>query len=164
MITPSITDNAVYQALGGYLSSCFECAVIRGQVNDTPMPQGNFILMNDVWKKALATNSREYGEASQDIKTHTEYCIQVDFYGEKSGEMAQTFLMLIQDSHSFYAFPAGIKPLYATDPRQIPLITGEKNYLERWTTEVHLQFNPTVTTPVVMIDELPVFPILANGL
>lgn len=164
MITPSITDNAVYRALGGYLSSCFECTVIRGQVNDTPMPQGSFILMNDVWKKALATNSHEYGEDSQDIKTHTEYCIQVDFYGENSGEMAQSFITLIQDSHAFYAFPAGIKPLYATDPRQIPLVTGEKNYLERWTTEVHLQFNPTVTTPVAMIDELPVFPILANGL
>jgi len=168
MISPNITDDAVYRALGGFLSSCFECTVIRGQVNDVSMPQGTFIQMSDVWKKALATNAhRYYGEGEDgknETRTRTEYCIQVDFYGEGSGDMAQAFLTLSQDDYTFQYFPAGIKLLYATDPREIPLITGEKNYLERWTTEAHLQINPTVTTPVTMIEELPVFPILANGL
>lgn len=165
MILPDITDNAVYAALGRFLSSLFGITVIRGQVNDVSMPQGDFILMNDVWKKALSTNSRHYdfNESTAGIKTHTEYCIQVDFYGEGAGDRAQTFLNLVQDEYAFQSFPDGIKPLYATEPRQIPLITAEKNYLERWTTEVHLQFNPTVTTQIVLIDGLPVSTILANG-
>lgn len=165
-MNPSITDNAVYRALGGFLSSAFGCQVIRGQVNEVSMPQGTFILMNDVWKKALSTNAHAYTKKNSgqvSIKTPIEYCIQVNFYGEGSGEMASTFITLSQDAYAFDGFPAGIKILYATLLKQDPLITGEKNFLERWATEVHIQINPTVTTPADYAEELIVSVNLANG-
>lgn len=163
-MTPSITNKQVFVALGNFLKSMFSCDVIIGEVNLVSMPQGSFILMNDVAKRRVSQNHPSYSiDGEEQVKTPTEYQIQVDFYGADSGDMCQTFLNMFNDRWAWEQFPKTIKPLFCDDPRQIPLITGETNYLERWVTTAHIQYNPTVTVPVILIDDLPVSVYLANG-
>ena len=160
----SITNKQVFVALGNFLKSMFSCDVIIGEVNLVSMPQGSFILMNDVGKRRLSTNAHSYSsEGEMSVSTATEYRIQLDFYGADSGDMCQSFISLANDLYAYESFPERIKPLYTSEPMQIPLVTGEENFLEQWTTEIHLQINPTVTVPVTLIDELSVTIILANG-
>lgn len=163
MISPSITNDAVFTALRAFLLSFVDCEVRQAELNGVPMPQGSFIVMDDIGKKRLSTNAHSYADTGQTILTPTEFRIQLDFYGEDAADMSQTFLSLFNDGYAYDFFPKNIKPLYADDPREIALVSGEENYVSRWTTEAHLQINPTVTTPIALIEELPVFPILANG-
>lgn len=163
-MNPSITNKQVFVALGNFLKSMFSCDVIIGEVNLVSMPQGSFILMNDVAKRRVSQNHPSYSlDGNQQVKTPTQYDIQLDFYGADAGEMSQTFLMLWNDGYAYDHLPTSIKPLYCDDPKQIPLITGEENYLERWVTTAHIQYNPTVTVPVDLIEDIPVYVNLANG-
>lgn len=164
MTSPNITNNAVFTALGDFLSVLFDCDIIKGEVNLVSMPQGSFILMNDVGKRRISQNHPSYSiDGNQQVKTPTQYDIQLDFYGADAGEMSQTFLMLWNDGYAYDHLPASIKPLYCDDLKQISLITGEENYLERWTTTAHIQYNPAVTVPVNLIEDIPVYVKLANG-
>ena len=130
--------------------------VIQAQDNNVPPPKSAFITMNNVGKRRLATNSRSYTDTedqqTQNTIMPTEYTIQVDFYGEGAGERAQTLSALFFDYFAYDAFPENIKPLFAADPHQIPLITGEKNYLERWSMDVKIQYNPVISTPMKFFD------------
>ncbi|EON0395439.1 hypothetical protein ACLS0Z_005057, partial [Escherichia coli] len=48
-VTLSVTESALYQALGDYLRGLFSDAGIeRTQQNQVPMPQGNFITMTGI--------------------------------------------------------------------------------------------------------------------
>ena len=162
-MTPDITERDVKKALGDFLSGLFSCEIVLGQENLVPMPQGSFILIDNVAKRQLSTNSHSYSDGSgMAVKTATEYRLQIDFYGSDAGDMAQAFLMLFNDGYAYEAFPDGIKPLYADSPKEIPLITAEKNYLSRWTMDVFIQYNPTVTASVGFIGDIPVSVNLAN--
>lgn len=161
MINTSILNEAVFTALRSFLLTFVDCEVRQLQENDVPMPQGSFVGMTDIGKRRLATNSHDFDSGR--ILTPTEFRIQLDFYGEDAADMCQTFLTLFNDSYAYEKFPSNIKPLYADDPREIALISGEENYVSRWTVEIYLQFNPTVTIPVTKIEDIPVFTILANG-
>lgn len=163
MISPSITNDAVFTALRAFLLSFVDCEVRQAEMNDVSMPQGGFIVMDDIGKKRISTNTHSYADTGQTILTPTEFRIQLDFYGEDAADMAQTFLSLFNDGYAYDFFPKGIKPLYADDPREIALVSGEENYVSRWTTEAHLQINPTVTLPVPVIEDIPVSVIIANG-
>ena len=39
------------------------------------------------------------------------------------------------------------------DPQQIPLISGEKQFVERWKTEAKIQINPVVSVPMDFFSE-----------
>ena len=154
---PSISDSDVFTALRMFLMMMFPSVeVIQAQDNNVPPPKGAFITMNNVGKRRLATNSRSYTDTedqqTQDTVMPTEYSVQVDFYGEEAGERAQTLSALFFDYVAYDSFPDNIKPLYASDPFQIPLITGEKNYRERWSMDVKIQYNPVISTPMTFFD------------
>lgn len=166
MTDPS--DNDIYKALGGLI--CLidpDADVNTAQVDRVPMPKNGFVLMDIIGMKPLATNSHSYGRnngnGQEGIKTPMECRIQVDFFGNDSARKSRRFVQVFNDAYGYENMPSWIKPLYATEQRQIVFPTGEKNYLERWMTEVFLQFNPTVTLPVPVIEDIPVSVIIANG-
>lgn len=165
MIKIDITESDVIDVVGKFLRQLFECTVIKGQVNRVSMPHGSFIVMMPIFRKALSMNVKTVKETSSDIMTPTELTMQLDFYGDNAGDMAQIFLNCIHDDFAFRFFPLGIKPLYTSDIRQLPFITGEKNYLDRWSTDLTLQFNPTVEVPEDTWTTLGDFRVIhANGL
>ena len=156
---PDIQDSTVFTALRSFLSMLFpDIEVIQTQQNRAPPPPKAFIAMSNAGKRRLSTNQRTYTDTNeaktQNTVMPTEYTIQVDFYGAGSGERVQTFCTLFFDYYGCDAFPENVRPLYVTDPQQIPLISGEKQFVERWKTEAKIQINPVVSVPMDFFSDL----------
>lgn len=151
---PSITDNDVFKALGDFLVSVLPAGtpVMQAQDNLVGMPLTGFVTMNNNSKKRLATNVHMYTKdspilGSKQVMVSTQYVIQLDLYGPDAGMWATTVQTLFRDEYATDVMPNNMQPLHADDPIQIPLITGEQNYLERWKLLCYMQYNPIVTVP-----------------
>jgi len=70
--------------------------------------------------------------------------IQMDFYGYVGGDMSNIAITVLRSIATTGAFPAGVTPLYCSDAIQAPLTTGEKQYEERWSATLSLQYNSPV--------------------
>lgn len=152
MITPSITDTQVVTALRTFILGIVSCEVIREQVNRVAMPAGDFVALNLVAAKPLATNTDTYDttQSTKSVLRPTQVTIQVDCYGATAGENAQAIASLLRDDYAVQSFIASgydVAPLYAGDAQQMPLITGEEQYLQRWTFKAELQYNPILVVP-----------------
>lgn len=173
----SIADDQVFTALRSFLLSVLPSGVevIQTQDNGVPMPIGGFVSMNNVSKIRLSTNQSSYRRTTapngfRDVTTPTQYTIQMDFYGDTAGEWASLASNLFRDPYATDLFPDGIKPLYADDPIQIPLIDGEMNYTQRWKLQAVMQYNPAVSLAqqfasdinVVINDPLSPDPVIAE--
>lgn len=156
--TIDLAESAVFTALRSFILDVTPIAannVRQGQINRVAMPVGNCAIMSITRRMQLATTARTYrpsGEPApapghRDTQRSTEIDIQVDFYGAASGENVQIFTTLFRDLYGCdFMRTSRVQPLYCSDPRQMPLVTGEDQYEERWTTIASLQFNPTVST------------------
>lgn len=156
-MNPSILEVTVFSALRTFILSIVDCEVIRTQVNRVPTPKGDFIALTPVSAAPLETNTDTWTDTTKTVLRPVQMNFQVDCYGEKSGDRAQSISMLFRDDYacqSFLAYGLGIQPLYAGDAQQIPLISGEDAYVERWTFELALQVNPTVSFPIQTADTL----------
>ena len=84
---------------------------------------------------------------------------QVDVYGPNSGNFAQIISALFRDEYAvsrFAAMSPAISPLYADDPRQLAFSDGEQQYENRWSIDVEMQVDETVTVPQQFADVLTV--------
>ncbi len=155
---PDITDARVFTVLRSYLLSFFpDVEVIRTQDNRVPPPRNGFIALTGTGKRRIETNWRRYVDTAEtkvkDVIMPTEYAIQVDFYGKGAGEMSQAFCTLFFDDTSCEMFPNDVRPLYASDPVQMPMVSAEKQYMERWRVDIRMQCNPAVTVPQDFFDK-----------
>lgn len=165
MIEPSILEKQVFSALRAVLLTIVDCAVIRTPVNRAAMPKGDFIALSPGDTIALSTNVSLYTDTTKTTTRPSQFTIQLDCYGTGASDRATAISILLRDEYAYEAFAAissGIQTLYATDPTQMPLVTGEEQYMERWMFKSLLQFNPAVTTPQQSADELSVDLIEAN--
>lgn len=161
--TISITDQDVFTALRTFLLLILPTGtkVIQAQDNRVAIPKGKFVAMTARSNERLATNTGSYTDpgtnpGGKGVLTPSKFGIQLDFYGDDSAKWAATTQALMRDGYAFDNFPTGIKPLYADDPVQIPLINGEQQYEQRWKLEVMLQINPVVTVAQDFSDALSV--------
>jgi hypothetical protein len=87
----------------------------------------------------------------------TEIVVQADVHGPASADNAQRISTLFRDDFACEAFSgltALISPLYTSDPRQIPFETGEQQTDERWSIDLHMQADITVTTGMQFAEQL----------
>ncbi|MCM1513229.1 MAG: hypothetical protein NC112_09020 [Oxalobacter formigenes] len=121
------------------------------------MPKTGFVIVNPISRTRLALPEDSYTDTDekkeQHILTRMQCAFQVDFYGRESGDLAQTFVNLVNDQYAYNVFPENIKPLYCSDPSQMPLIDGEKQYTERWRVDMQLQANPAASVPMTFFDK-----------
>lgn len=146
-LTSSITETDIFTAVRTFLLDYVSCEVVRGLGNRVPMPKGDFIAMTQGQNLNLATPEHSY-TTTNNIKQAKQFTVQIDCYGAKSSERAAYLASLFWDdlaSQSFATSGKDIKPLYADDPRQIPLVNGEDQYEERWMFNVLIQYNPIVS-------------------
>lgn len=150
--TISITDTDVFTAMRTFLVAVLPTGaeVVKAQDNGVPMPKVQFVAMNNNGYMRLNTNIDTYVDtganpSQKKIETHTEYRIQLDFYGADSSSWAAMVYGAFRDSYASDLFPTTIQPLYTDNPIQMPLITGEEQYLQRWKMQASLQINPVVT-------------------
>jgi hypothetical protein len=170
MISPSITETQVFTALRAFLLTIVDCEVIRLPNNRVAMPKGEFISLSPVSNIALSTNVAGYSGTDKSILRPSQVTIQVDCYGASAGDRATAITTLLRDPYGCDAFNVGgapidltqvggsyvlgesplyalpnIQPLYASDARQMPMVDSEAAYVERWSFDCVLQFNPVLT-------------------
>jgi hypothetical protein len=88
-----------------------------------------------------------------------QMAIQVDVYGPNSGNFAQIISAMFRDGYAleqFAAMSSAISPLYADEPRQLAFSDGEQQYENRWSIDVQLQIDQTITVPQQFADSLKV--------
>jgi len=159
----SVVIDDIIDALADFIDPFVDGAeIIRGQVNRTPPPSGQYIELTEILSVDLSVPYQQYSASAQvdpvldqaDLIGRVRSDIQVDFYGDNSGNWCRVILNAIRTGYGFDAFPENIKPLYATDGMQHPWTTGEKQSVTRWTITVSIQYNPQVTVPQEFADEI----------
>jgi hypothetical protein len=166
-VSPGMVD--LYVALRAFIQGVIggtpPVPVIQGLGNRAAMPAGPFIAMTRVGSYRLATNvdTDTDGYPSNPQITSalqaTRLDIQIDFYGPNSGDWATMIGTLFRDPYASDALGDICQPLYADDPRMMPLITAEKQYLERWMVLAALAYNPVTVTPQAFFTTLDIVPI-----
>lgn len=151
---PDITDAFIFTTVRAFLLLVLENTdVIRFQVNRVAEPDTpDFVVMTAGPRVRLATNTEAWDQEAEaptavTITAPTQVDIQLDVHGPASADAAQTIRTLFRSTYATAAFPATLQPLYADDPHQVPFVNGERQYEDRWVVTVHLQANPTVSTP-----------------
>ena len=157
--TIDLTEQAVFVGLRAFVLDVLPLPanqVVKGQQNRVPMPTGpNFVVLTPTGRAQLATTARTY-EPTDDpapavgqrgTQRQTRLDIQIDVYGPTAAENVQIVSTLLRDAYGCdFLRSRKVQPLYCNDPRQLPLVTGEQQYLQRWMLGATLQFNPTVST------------------
>lgn len=86
-----------------------------------------------------------------ELEQETEYVVQIDVHAatvQAAGDMAGIIATTFRDEYAYQIINgenSAVAPLYAEDPRQSPFLNAEQQYESRWTIDVHLQANQTVT-------------------
>ncbi len=110
--------------------------------------------------QTLASSPLYAGVALHSQATRLVY--QLDVHGDGSADHAQTITTLFRDEYATTALPPSIQPLWASDARQMPYITGQAQFEDRWIVEVSLQANIIVQTPQQFAERLDptLYPVL----
>ena len=167
MYTSSITVDNVIDALADFLQPFVDGAdIIRAQVNRVPMPSLPCVVLTELFHVDLRVPSQDYDVLNEevDLSASNRIDIQVEFYGDSAGDYCRSVETAFRTMWGFDMFPAGIKPLYTSDGIQSPLISGEQQYVSRWTLTVSMQYNPIVSVPQQFADELTATTIAADVL
>jgi hypothetical protein len=96
---------------------------------------------------AQTVTSKALAAGVEDILQPTRVTVQLDVHGPASADNAQIISTLFRDSYgtdAFAALNAGVIPLFADDPKQIPFENEQKQIETRWVIDAVLQVNQTV--------------------
>lgn len=121
--------------------------IIRGQVNGVPPPLPPAIVITEILQAQFTTTRTKLGGLIGNEITYKmprRLDLQIDCYGSRGGEMAVIGTTLLRSMAATEYFPEGYEPLYCSDPMQLPLITGEKQYEARWTFTFSMQYNTSI--------------------
>jgi len=143
-VYPDITSDAVFTILRTFILTLVDCEVIRSQENRVPMPKGDFITMTPISMSALSYPVDAYTVTAKSILRPTNMRVQIDCYGIRAMDRALTLTTAFRDSLATEQFNDGIQVLYPEEAKQLPLITGEDQFLERWNFYLSLQLNPVI--------------------
>lgn len=148
-VTLNTTHDDIYREVRALLLGLFRLSddqVIRGYSNNVPLPNSPFVLMNIIHEQALSTNVHNYSleEGDVEVMQSVEVQMQIDFYGETSGQMARKFCTLWRD---FYACEQlkSCQPLYCDEPKYLPFTNEANEYEERFMVTAQLTYNPVLT-------------------
>lgn len=148
-VTIDIIDQDVFRSFVTFFKTFIpsDVEIVQQQDNRVPMPKGAFIAMNNNGMDRLSFNVDSYDALTQgkSMLSSFVYEVQLDFYGPIAQAWAAETVTLFRDEYATDIFPANIQPLYADDPIQIPLISGESQYIQRWRLGARVQYKPTVS-------------------
>lgn len=157
-MTPSLTEAQVNALLRGFVITILPAGieVTQGQLNRVPEPKpDNYVIFWPVLRRRLGTNVVTWDQSqggNPSVQSNTESLridMQLDFHGEGSTDLAQTFATLFRSEYACqYWAQYPITPNYCDDGRQAPFITGEDQYSDRWVLTATFDANITVSTPL----------------
>lgn len=146
----SIAIDTIIEALGAFIQPFVESTqIIRAQVNRVAMPVGSFVELTEILQCDIATPTGSDDTVNQqtDYLSPKRIDIQADFYGPSSGEYCTAIKGVWRTPYASAQFPDNIQPLYCSDGHQAPLVTGEEQYVTRWTLTASLEYLPNVIVP-----------------
>lgn len=144
----SPTVSAIYAKLRAFLQTYIlpvGVEVVRGLGNRVPTPAGSYVCMTALYQQQLRTNLQGYDGLDKTVEQGRRIDVQLDFYGPLSADWAAGASMLLRDPIGCDALAPTCSPLYADEGRQIPTVTGEEQYQQRWMVTAVLQFNVMAT-------------------
>lgn len=159
-MTPSLTEDQLLTALRAFILAVLPggIEVVLGQDNRVPMPSAaNFVVMTPARREQMAQTTHEYrpDADAEDVGRATSFHFQLDTYGPASSDNVQVISTLFRDAYGCSFFkPYDLAPLYCDDGQQMPLVSGEQQYIGRWMMRGVLQANVAVTVPMQFADSL----------
>lgn len=176
LYVPDISTDAVITALIAFLQPFVgnwngtavtpndPTPIIRAEVNRVPMPgttpAGPFVKVNEINRRNLDAPSQFQSSdptiQQASVKNSKQLDVQIDFYGPAAGEWSAAVESIWRSPFGADQFPDGMAPLYCSDARQLPLVTGEEQYEYRWALTGSLEYNPTVIVPQLSANQLEV--------
>ena len=167
--TLSLTETTIFTALRSFLLAILPSGieVVRGLDNRVPEPEGvNFVTMTPIMRERIEFNTTTYVDGAflmppvagtrTDLQP-TKVTIQLDVHGPASADNVQIISTLFRSDYAsqyFAGLAVDVWPLYTSDPRQMAFHNGEQQIEERYSIDVILQANATVTTPQDFADQL----------
>lgn len=160
MYTSSITIDDVIDSLREFLVNFVPGDIVRAQTNRVPMPKPPCAILTELLTKDYTVPYETY-DLNEDVEEINILCktrvdVQIDFYGEESGDYCRAVMNTFRSGWAWSRFPENIKPLSTSNGIQSPLITGEHQYGSRWTLTVSLQVNTSVTVPEEFSNEITI--------
>lgn len=159
-ITPAATDQVLVEALRAFVLAFVAptLPVVRGMADAVSKPAGpQYVVITPLTTVRHATNLHDYdGEAEQQtITQRTTRRVQLDFYGSGADALAVTCSTLLRDAVAVSWFADyGVTPLHAEDATAMPEPDGRGRWTKRWTMDVLMQFDGTVTVPQPYFDSV----------
>ncbi len=149
MLTISITETQALKVLGDFLTSIISAEIIRAPVNLAAMPKADFVAITPKSFQSLSTPINKNAAFNQYITRPAQLVIQLDFYGATAMDNANIVNTSLRDNFAadyFTTTEIDLQTLYCDDAIQLPVISGEAQYIERWSMTCNLQMNPIITT------------------
>lgn len=108
--------------------------------------------------------SRTLAAGTEQITQPTQIAVQLDFHSANlsaAGDMAITVSTLLRDAFGVQQFANqtpdfGVRPLYASEGRQLPFINDQQGVEWRWVVDALLQANVVVSVPMQFADSATV--------
>lgn len=104
------------------------------------------------------TVASELMSTGQDsIRQATQQTFQLDVHGPNSADNAQAITTLFWDAYAadfLAAQPAGIAPLFASAPHQVPFLNAEQQYENRWVIDLEIEAKPSLQVPQQFADQI----------
>lgn len=84
-------------------------------------------------------------EMEYEIKQHHQAVLQIDFYGQFALERANAIIAVSRSlSGADYLKSFGVQPLYCENWRNMTIVSGEKQYVERYMVELNIEYDNTL--------------------
>lgn len=123
---------------------------VTNQIDGEPGGAGDYTISTS---QTIGPITLSAGQTS--IEQSTEAVYQIDVHGPASGDNVQTISTAFRDAYGVSLFAGtGITPLYAEDPRQLAFTTAAAQFEDRWSIDVHVDFNPVISVPTEFTDSI----------
>lgn len=153
----SITIDDVINQLADFIQDFVGATqIVRAQVNRVPLPKPSAVVLTELMQQDLAVSAGEWFGDDDEIAIHSQklLTVQIDFYGQSAGDWCSAVRTVCRTEYASSKFSNGISILYCDDGIQSPLISGEQQWVQRWTLTVSIQYNPIVKVAQQFADEL----------
>ena len=167
-----LSDETVYKAVKDFELLLMQPAIAANQIlagnqNNLSLPNSrDYVINTIVLHREIGTPVEDYvwDEETQAmsavISRLVEMTVQADVYSDKpeSARMRAESLASVARTTSgcdfFYQY--GISSLYAEDPRNTTAVIDEDQYVQRWTTSLHLTYTHKVRLNVDSLNAVDV--------
>lgn len=117
--------------------------------NKVAPPDGEFVGITPMAQQGMSAGVVRYTDGLRTDSRTQLLPFQLDFYGPDSQNWANVVAILARTEKAceiFASYGAGILPVNAEDPKQLPFVNGEEQYEQRWMVTLVTAIEQSITT------------------